>query len=302
MFKQIALTLLVVVGLAPVLATAQIHDVASYGNSDLTQRLESLEAELASLRSIGDTSSSCSAGCSDSSCSRACSSDCGWYAGVDLVFAKPYTEDGIQAGDPSYDFSLAPRYILGYNTGRNFGIRARYWGFDDKSSIADGTGGDAAGDQLRLRLSVVDLELTHDISWGCVQGEIFGGVRYADIEQRLIAGGTTRMQVDGWGPTLGVDTLIPLTCRTSLVGGLRYSAMFGDSFGDGTYRNDKSFGILDAQLGLQWQRGLGCGTLRLRGVVETQLWMSALDNTVGSNAADEDLAMLGFVFGVEFLR
>ncbi|MGY8771409.1 MAG: Lpg1974 family pore-forming outer membrane protein [Pirellulales bacterium] len=316
MLRHIFLSMIVIGGLVPAAASAQLvvgnTQLASY--SDLMQRMDSMETELASFRSqefaAFDTSCggpSCGSTCDDTPCCGTCCIRSGWYAGFDMVIAKPYFEDAIEPGDSEYDFEFSPRFILGAKNDCGTGIRARYWWYDADSSVADGTGSLFAGDQLNMKMSVFDLELTQDVYWGPVQATIFGGVRYADMSHTAIAGLTDFQSQNGWGPTIGIDTLTSLPCQASLIENIRYAALFGiaDSTFEGP-KHDNGFGSIETQLGVQWERGLGCGVLRLRGIVESQLWMASLEDPEaifsGVENPDENLFMLGFVFGIEYLR
>lgn len=316
MLKRTLALLLVVGGILPMTVSAQVSQLASDSSdfisySDLAERVKTLEARIASYGSGSAGCDSCGAGrcdqaCCGFACSNSCCNDCGFFGRVDLVFAKPYFTDGIAPGDSDYDFSFTPRFILGYEGGGGGGIRARYWWFDDVSSVADGTANMNLGAQTQLKVDVYDLEFTRELRWRYVQGTLFGGVRYADIDHRQIANSPARTQADGWGPTLGIDTLTSVSGRCSLVGNFRYSTLFGDAIGNGftsSVFNDFAFGSLEAQLGVRWQHRCDYGTLRLSGLVEAQQWMGVGEqpDNVGQRP-DEDIYFLGLVFGIEFLR
>ena len=287
------------------------------GYSDLLKRIEQLENELTgprsdlvSYESVGDGTASygdpcCGTPCCGSANCNTCCNDYGCYAGVDFVFAKPYFEDGVKNGDPSYDYSYTPRFIIGHKGCNGVGVRARYWWFNDTSSKANGCGEVWPGFQTKLQLDVFDLELTRDFCCGPVRGTIFGGVRYAELDQRLISKGCNRMGVDGWGPVVGLDTSLPISCSCSMIANLRYAALFGDSYAGWQGRGDKCFNVMEILVGLQWDRQVGCGTLRLKGGIETQLWMNGMEDPAaltGGSIVDDDLTMLGLMFGVEYMR
>jgi hypothetical protein len=301
MSTRIIVSLLAVGGLLPVTASAQqlqsiVPEVAVY-QADVDS--------INQIKLVGCDDGCCDGGdCCDSSgcCVPAPCTDAGCYFGIDVVSAKPYFTDGIEPGDADYGFELAPRFILGYRNSKGAGLRARYWFYSNETSVANGTGNMAAGDQLKLRLDVFDVEMTTEMTWGPVESVLFGGVRYADINHREIAGGNELSQKDGWGPTLGLDTLTPLSKKSALVANVRYSVLFGDG-SDGEEINDVGFSSIETQLGVQRQRETNFGTLRLSGLVETQQWIDASEDPdgVGSDP-DEDLFLLGFVFRVELAR
>lgn len=319
------LSLLAVIGLLPSAASAQYGRpmTAQHANyqqmAAMSHRLEAMEVELASYRSgsmqqasYGSSCDSCGGGCGGctSCCNDCCPTnfhnDYGWYVGLEAVYAKPHFADGIESGDPAYDYELTPRIVAGFKNDCGLGVRARYWYFDDESSAADGTGSANTGDRHELQMDVIDLELTKDLNWGCVSAIVFGGVRYAEIDHGQVFGGTDRTQVEGIGPTLGFETKAPVLCNGAFVFNLRYSALFGDGVATDNVNpgiDDVGFGSLESQLGVQWQRDIGCGTARISGLVEAQQWMQVTRSPANvGDSPDEDMLILGFVLGFEYLR
>jgi hypothetical protein len=299
MSTRIIVSLLAVGGLLPGAASAQ--QVQSIVPELAVYQADSTGAEQIQL--VG-----CDSGCCDGDSSVCCAPPCtdaGCYFGLDVVSAKPYFSDGIQPGDSDYSFELAPRFILGYRNSKGAGLRARYWFYSHESSVANGSGSMGSGDQTKLRLDVFDIEMTTEMTWGPVESVLFGGVRYADINHFEIASGNEQSQIDGWGPTLGLDTLTPLSKKTALVANARYSVLFGDavaSDSDGEL-NDIGFSSIETQLGVQRTRPTDFGTLKFSGLIETQQWLDANEepDNVGE-IPDEDMFLLGLVFRVELAR
>ncbi len=216
MSTRIIVSLLAVGGLLPAAASAQqlqsiVPEVAVFqaGAGSINQ-----------IQLVGCDDGCCDGGdCCDSSgcCVPAPCTDAGCYFGIDAVAAKPYFTDGIEPGDSDYSFELSPRFILGYRNSKGAGLRARFWSYSNESSVANGTGNMSAGDQTKLRLDVFDVEMTTEMTWGPIESVLFGGVRYAEIEHFEVAGGSDLSQNDGWGPTVGLDTLTPLSKKSALV-------------------------------------------------------------------------------------
>lgn len=141
----------------------------------------------------------------------------GFTFGFDFVFVQPRfieSYDVQQTIPPSpaanllpldFDYSLAPRFHLGYKNSAGFGIRAQYWQYDDSTArtFASGpaiysvqqltnifpatiaaVGGDTLNVTNSFRTQTVDIEATYDVT--ARQVEITGslGVRFAELDQQ----------------------------------------------------------------------------------------------------------------------
>jgi hypothetical protein len=158
--------------------------------------------------------------------------------------------------DFTRNMDYAPLAGLGFTTCSNWGMRARWFDFDESASIAAVS---AAGETLApvspaplgivpqagslaartdLDLTSVDVEGTYLVrggQWSLLMG---AGVRYVHISQdyaaRLIAANGTTLagsghNFNGAGPTFSADGRLPLrTGRFALYSNLRFSALFGD--------------------------------------------------------------------------
>lgn len=208
-----------------------------------------------------------------------CSADPGvgtWGAGVDLVFVRPHfgqniafsrTEsDGVGFANTTdvafdYDYSLAPRVWVDYQTPVGIGLRASYFAFDQGSAMltanppANGFGlishpafgavdisstipTESFSARSGLDLYSIDLEMTKraDFStWLLLAG---AGVRYASIEQEYLAqlrnGANAlagqinfRHDLSGFGPTVSVQSRRPLAESLGFFGMARGSLLFG---------------------------------------------------------------------------
>jgi len=317
MVKRLIYSLLAFGGMIPAVVTAQVTELTQpeenlvdeielVNYTDLNERIAQLESQIATFnaRSQSYSNVSHSKTYSRSTCNNyCCTNDAGWSLGVDCVFAKPHFSDGVENGDPTYDFSLAPRIILAHKDECGVGCRARYWWYEDDSSIASGNGDADAGLQTEFRMDVVDLEITKDLCWGRVKPTVFAGLRYMDHEHAEIQNDNDVAKVNGWGPAIGIDTLTPVGCNCNFVGNVRYAALFGEAKSDGDQMEDLGFNSIEAQLGFQWQRCTKYGTMRYHTLVEAQNWESAFTETdTINNDPDDDIVMLGLVFGIEFLR
>ena len=274
---------------------------ASYDSmQDMVDRIESLEASLASYNAGGgDAGYGKGGGCG---CDCYCADACGIFAGVELVYAKPHFEDEVDDSslESGYDYEISARYYGGVRNENGFGGRLRYWRWDHRSD-----GDNNFEDPFRLDVQTIDADVTQMICLGPINLNAFGGARYSRILHKDDDhDGAT---FEGWGPTIGVDALIPINCTNlALVGNFRYSALFGHSRFDRSSRGDDDFvNNFETQLGIQYSRCMGHGTLNLRFLVEAQTFSNGTDDPSvlldDTGSTDEDLGFVGGVVGIEYL-
>jgi hypothetical protein len=235
------------------------------------------------------------------------------------------------------DYEFAPRFWLGYQgpsmgvrarymqydeelmAGTMTAADATITLFFDSLSA---TNGQTLAFETSMLLHVLDLDITKDFEVSCAQLTAGAGLRYGKL--RYDYAGTVSSDTvlqftssgcnsfEGVGPTAFVDFKAPVhrSCL-SVVGGLRGSILFGtgDDVEDVqrviapvaqsvTIENsDRSTGVLDASIGLQYDRDLGGDVdAFVRCAWEGQLWMD-----VGSPVQSSgDMALEGFsaCFGV----
>jgi hypothetical protein len=236
----------------------------------------------------------------------------GWFGGVDAVIAKPHFEDGRDVDDdePQFEYVASPRFWLGYQNCEGFGVRSRYWSYRQESSFGDLDGPD--GGTTLLRLQSLDVDITQQVCLGPVAANLFGGLKYAKYDhcerERTIP--EYSQGFEGLGPTLGLEASLPIyNSGFELLAGCRYSHLFGETatFDDGDPYEptpDDHGSIFETQLGVQYQCHVGCGgLLAVRALVESQNWAALAEGPQDiGGSGDDDMGLLGFVFGVEYLR
>ena len=148
----------------------------------------------------------------------------GPYAGMALVFARPWFTDASNYGvydapaDHStavsfdYDYELTPRIWLGYIGPNGRGVRARYWHFEHSGRPRSLTQTDpnvfygadwihpwgmitamttGVGDTMDITNSIeaqtLDLEVTQTLNFGWAEIMFGGGLRYAYLEKKFNA-------------------------------------------------------------------------------------------------------------------
>jgi hypothetical protein len=277
------------------------------------QRVERLEAELATLRAAVEHGDG---GCCDA-CDPCCSPYAGWTFAAEAVFLKAYTSRGIEGADGTqlrYDLNFTPRFWAGYTTADGLGFRLRYWEFDESAIGPSAVAG--RNDSHSIDTYVLDFEVTDwvyvDNKWDVL---VSGGLRYVDFEQsrlsQTLAGGQALGRQFGsssLGATLGGEVHRRLFGDVSLFATGRASVLFGDdneiqSFNGVTVNNPENDNlryIWESQLGAEWSRDYNQATVFLRAAAEVQYW----NNFIGEPGFDgsEALGFAGFALTAGVLR
>ncbi|MDH3719507.1 MAG: Lpg1974 family pore-forming outer membrane protein [Planctomycetota bacterium] len=286
---------------------------------EANQQFSEMQTELSSLRAQvdgvpisqdigwGDGCATCGA-CDDCYCNLGCR----WYAGAEVVVVKPHFEEGVDKingvqFEPEYDIKGSPRVWLGYQNHAGLGLRLRYWNWDHLS--ADGDFQDQPDTPMKLKVQALDFDVTQLVNWGPVETNLVGGLRYSYVEHRESDGEGHRFE--GWGPTFGCESLLPISCTNwAFVLNARAAMAFGEAKfveeRDEIFLEDEDdlLWTLESQLGLQYSTVFCSGhVLALRAVLEGQYWSSATEDPDGGvrNEQDNDLGFFGFTIGLEYL-
>lgn len=245
--------------------------------------------------------------------------------------------DRINDRSFSYDLDAGYRFWLDWSATPDLDFRVTYWQFDQRSDeisaspAANGLGlitapriglidlsTDIATDVFRASQSIdahtIDLEVRKHIDFGCWQLTGTSGLRIASLTQDYsgtlvnVAGATrgnlnTSNQLDGIGPSVGLELFAPVTYGVRLFGNGRAAVLFGQH--DLTvsaienantanafttqrlFEQDGLAPTFDTQLGLEYTGR--DRPLRLRLGFEGQAWQG-----VGSSTA-LDSSNVGFV-------
>ncbi|MEQ8847588.1 Lpg1974 family pore-forming outer membrane protein [Botrimarina sp.] len=249
-----------------------------------------------------------------------------------------------------YDLELTPRVFVGWRRPQGVGFRATWWRFDHAAAALstsppangfglvdhpdfDGFDGvdlsssdptDSFSVASRLDAYAVDLEATHDSRLGAWEVGVGGGLRYASATQGYQAelrnsAGDLQGQIDyqqsieGFGPTISLSALRPVTHRAALFVRGRGSLLFGDgesrlAAGEDldlttpftttrTTGRDDVLSIAEVQLGLKWRGDrFAHGPHRpfFTAALEGQVWNGAGTPT----SEDGTLGFFGFATAV----
>ena len=272
-------------------------------------------------------------------CDEACRcSPSGFVGGAEAVFLQRYYHNNLAVQNRTddqqfiYDFQVSPRFWLGYENEDGLGVRARYWGYDETSSVSSAGGnviitginyfiGVGAPVSDRLRAFTLDGEVTQKTCLGSWQVEFGGGLRglsmyqdtrmVSDVDLPVYSVGSINSEFDGAGPTLSIEAKRPIGCNGfALLGNARGSYLFGsrtrieatDVIGNTNAssrhfesRHTDTLSIGEIQLGIEWSRCLGNGShLAIQGLWEGQLWTGA----GGPWGSQDDLGLMGFALSV----
>ncbi len=265
-------------------AAAQQMDMISYSEYEsLVQRIEQLEAQLASHG--GD-------GACDAGPQWTCRTP-GIVAGGEITWLKVFDTEGQGS---NFAYQAAPRFWLGYQFEGGLGMRARYFEYDKQASTPGSNFYDG------FHMVNFDLEVTDTFDLGKWSGLISGGVRFTEYREEYNAAGTDFEELAGSniGLVLGIEGYRPITDNVYLFGLTRGSVSIADKRVNdaGTILgNDYSFFIWELQLGAEYRYHL-CGTSYLfaRAAAEAQVWSGIGDNDT------EDITLFGGLFSVGLAR
>jgi len=266
---------------------AGAEDVSYQGE----QRLRSMEMRLKSLETAGNEvnlagysgcDTNCGDGCDSCGSGVACGSGCcgsNWLrpccpiAQFDtefLLFTVSDSEAESNDGQNDFNAGLRLAYTRVNEQGQIF--RVRYFNF---GSTLEGGGN-------RYEMETIDTEIGRRFTLGGgLKGEFTAGIRYAAFDERNGHNYDTTL-----GPLLAAQIRGRKFFRGTSFVGARHSWQFGDSdFDDPDVPG--TFTITEVQLGLEWQREIGLGTLVLRSALEAQYWSGVQE------ADTEDIGLLG---------
>jgi hypothetical protein len=268
----------------------------------------------------------------------------GLYAGYSFAFTKLYMKESFEAYvldftsntqtlvPFDYDYKLTPRVWIGARNERGIGARASYWNYDQSSNgfqftnsngaqipvavatsvifpaaIAGALPGDTLTVSSAVEVSTLDLEGTYTSTFGALETDLAGGIRYARSEQTSVASVDRGVAVppfppqssvlnwqrefDGIGPVFSANGLLPIGNRGLYgVGAVGLSFLFGEKTIQRAVQNDStpfpntglpflSFekadeisGIYNVRIGLGHRRTTAIGLASVEGTYEGQLW------------------------------
>ena len=202
---------------------------------------------------------------------------CPWGVTAEALFLKAYSNEEEY---DDQDAELGYRLEFFYKNGDNLGLRLRYFDWEGTGSSNDDY----------PEMSAFDVEVFDSFTLGSWAGEYSLGLRWAEFQEDQ--GDDT--DFEGWGPTLSVDMMRPITGPLSVYANARTSLVFGDD--DENY-DDSFVPIFELGLGLQYDVNLfGDCESYIRVGVEAQNWASISSND------NEDAGFLGAAvkFGTSF--
>lgn len=239
----------------------------------------------------------------------------GWFGGVEATFMKMNRADGmryddIDAASVDTDYSFTPRYTLGYRTSENAGIRARFWGDFNDTSIPYVR--EDLTDRFYAEASTFELDMFRSFSVSNYEFELSAGLQYADFYEGMIDNNgpntpESAKGADGWGPVVGFEVKRDLAPGLRFFGKARHSLLMTDGSISETSGpvslQDSNGGITEIGLGLEHTRVVGNAAVTLRGGYEWQQWHNfsyGFEDTESEDdvAGPADAGFHGFVLGV----
>ena len=156
---------------------------------------------------------------------------------------------------PDYGFNAAGRYWLGYEASNGLGVRARFFEWEQSKSYN--------GSEREQKFEIYDVEATLDTTFCNWELTGIGGLRWGAIQlDGTDFGEANPTNFDGAGLTLGAEFSRSFWRNFSIIGGARYSVLYGQTdfrpvstaVLDNTYVD-----ISELRLGLEWEKQMKSG-------------------------------------------
>ncbi|MGC3967424.1 MAG: Lpg1974 family pore-forming outer membrane protein [Pirellulales bacterium] len=198
-----------------------------------------------------------------------------------------------------FEFDAVPRLVLGYMTCEGLGFRVRLWNYNNAESVAltPAAPGAPTAAAHSLEMTVFDVEAVKAIANPVWAAALSGGYRvsYYKEQASLTGGGSPSVKSTfvGNGFTGAVDLHRRITEHFSLMTAPRASLLMGDGdvVAGAVPQSPLNSGfdvryVLEAQLGVSYERPIGNGVGFVRGGYEVQYW----DDFVAAVGAQSDLS------------
>jgi hypothetical protein len=285
-------TLIGMVGLAILMSGSIVvgEELVSY--TDLVDRLETLEYELAAFQKDGKGD-----GCIKCDYDDCCGCPT-TYASYEMTVLRPYISNITAPGGFDNEYGVGHRFIIGRDNGHGLGVRLRYWMYNHGHALVP-----PAPMTLNIDMDAVDLEATlkgEFCSWDLT---LAGGIRYGRSDFSF---GPSSLIFEGTGPTVSLEAARDVGGRgLYLVGNFRASMLIGEIDnpagvgGAPLVIDDELDLILENQLGVGYAREMGRAELHVRALWETQFWMNDTIQDPAGIGFGSHLGLSGATFAVE---
>lgn len=252
----------------------------------------------------------------DDACDESCLSTCTGdapriYADFEMLYVRFHEEGGVEDADgnaATFDYQWTPRIEAGVYQPGGFGVRGRYWSFNERTvSSADRT--------IDVQTWYADVEVMQELR---LPGEVSviasGGVRWAQFDDVLQEDvGADALFFEGFGGVAGLELRRGLFCGNVYLRG-RLAATMGDiaAMDDGEMdltRLDATTLQTEVGFGYELRCTMRCGASAwFRTGLEFHDWTNVgladeLDaGGTGQDDQTEDVGFGGFVLGAGVSR
>lgn len=232
----------------------------------------------------------------------------GFTGGADLALFTLYGRQGAGGtGAPNNDDFFPEhegvpggRYWIGYEMADGLGLRGRYFHWSDDQLYN--------GFVREQSFQTFDLESTLDLDVFSFDLTGFAGMRHGRIQLdgSDFGGISDTYNFDGLGLTVGMEGRRRLYRSISLVGGFRYSVLYGENSFDNSpgFLDNTFLDIAELKLGAEWSKTLGSGR-RLFAAISWEQQVYGTDSYMPSNIDPEtlgDVSLAGPVFSIGWDR
>lgn len=207
-----------------------------------------------------------------------------WTLGIEALYLKAHSNDSsIYDGQ---DEEFAYRVNLAYKSGDNLGIRLSYFDFEGTQHSSSSEFSEDGPD-----IGAIDLVLFDNFTLGSWQGEYSFGIRHVDFEEPFED--SLDSDFDGWGPTVGLELVRPISDRFSVYASAQVSLLFGDN---DVNNDDSTASMIELALGIQYDFAMGDCESNIRLGIEAQDYQGLAYEDV----EDDQAGAFGGVLGLNF--
>jgi hypothetical protein len=198
--------------------------------------------------------------------------DGGWFGSVELTILRPHYDD-LPIADRNT--SVGPRLTLGWESDRGFGLRGRFWGLENDSTLLGPMGLTAnyAMDAFRF-----DMDFYREFDFRGSSLTAGASISAAVLEVDIESTGASQEDGGGVGLFLEGRHLLSRTPESewSLLARGRWAGLVGNwedpNSSSFATRGDSNVSIIEAGLGWEYKRKFDSCSLVLQHAIELQTW------------------------------
>jgi hypothetical protein len=201
--------------------------------------------------------------------------DGGWFGSVELTILRPYFDD-LPIADRHT--SVGPRLTLGWESDRGLGLRARFWGLENETTLLGPLGATAEYDLNAFRF---DMDFYREFDFRGSSVIVGASITAAELEAEIDATGLANDAGGGVGLFIEGRHLLSRSpdSEWSLLARGRWAGLVGawEDPNSGLFatEGDSNLKIVEAGLGWEYKRKFDSCSLVLQHAIELQTWQAS---------------------------